>query len=157
MIAQRQFHITRDGLAKLQAELEELRSVRRQEVASRILRAKEVGGTENNAEYDDAKDAQAFVEGRIMTLEAMLKNAVVIQDSKKRSLDKVVLGSRVTLYQDGKLAFYTIVGRAEANPTDGMISDESPVGHALLGKKKGSSVEVPVPAGKLKLVITDIA
>lgn len=153
---QKQFLITREGLAKLQAELEELHSVRRQDVASRILRAKEVGGTENNAEYDDAKDAQAFVEGRIMTLEAMLKNAVIIQENKKKTADRVALGSTVTLYQDGKLAFYTIVGSAEANPTDGRISNESPVGRALLGKKKGSSVEVPVPAGKLKLVITDI-
>jgi transcription elongation factor GreA len=153
---QRQFFFTQAGLAKLEAELDNLRSSRRQEIASRIYRAKEMGGTEDNAEYDDAKAAQAFIEGRILTLETMLMNAVIIQEEKVPP-DRVKLGSRVTLYdQDGKLEFFTIVGSVEADPNNGKISNESPVGKALLGKKKGSAVEVPVPAGKLKLVITDI-
>lgn len=153
---QRQFYLTRAGMSKLEAELEQLRSSRRQEIAERIYRAKEMGGTENNAEYDDAKNDQAFIEGRILTLEMMLKNAVIIQEEQVAP-DRVKIGSRVTLYnQDGKLEFFTIVGSAEANPNNGKISNESPVGKALLGRKKGSTVEVPVPAGKLKLVITDI-
>jgi len=116
-----------------------------------------VGGTENNAEYDDAKDAQAFIEGRILTLETQLKNAVIIEEETARP-DRVKLGSRVTLFnQDRKLEFFTIVGSAEASPNDGKISNESPVGKALLGRKKGNVVDVHVPAGKLKLVITDIS
>ncbi|MDP2744380.1 MAG: transcription elongation factor GreA [Dehalococcoidia bacterium] len=155
-MAQRQFLFTQAGLSKVEAELESLRSTRRQEIASRINRAKE-GGTENNAEYDDARDAQAFIEGRVLTLETQLKNAVIIAEETARP-DRVKLGSRVTLYnQDRKLEFFTIVGSAEASPNDGKISNESPVGKALLGRKKGSVVEVHVPAGKLKLVITDIS
>jgi transcription elongation factor GreA len=156
-MAQRQFLFTQAGLSKVEAELESLRSIRRQEIASRIYRAKEVGGTENNAEYDDAKDAQAFIEGRVLTLETQIKNAVIIEEETARP-DRVKLGSRVTLYnQDRKLEFFTIVGSAEASPNDGKISNESPVGKALLGRKKGNVVEVHVPAGKLKLVITDIS
>lgn len=153
---QREFLLTQAGVSKLEAELEHLISVRRQEIASRISRAKETGGTDNNVEYEEAKDAQAFIEGRILTLETMLKNAVIIQEEKVPP-GRVKIGSRVTLYnQDGKLEFFTIVGSAEASPNDGKISNESPVGKALLGRKKGSRVEVPVPAGKLRLVITDI-
>ncbi|HEX78454.1 MAG TPA: transcription elongation factor GreA [Dehalococcoidia bacterium] len=153
---QKEYIFTPQGLAKLEAELDHLRKVRRQEVAEKIQRAKEMGGTANNAEYEDAKNEQAFVEGRILTLENMIKHAVVIERDNA-SPQRVELGSRVTLRnQDGKPEVYFIVGSAEANPNEGRISNESPVGQALLGKKVGDEVEITVPAGVLKLIITEI-
>jgi transcription elongation factor GreA len=153
---QKQFYFTSDGLAHLKEELEHLRTVRRQEGADRILRAKELGGTVNNAEYDDAKNEQAFVEGRILTLENMIGNASIIPDEKTTS-GKVEVGSCVTVQEKtGDLVQYTIVGIAEADPKAGRISNESPVAMALLGKKVRDSVEVEVPGGLLKLSIIDI-
>ncbi|MCK4723130.1 MAG: transcription elongation factor GreA [Dehalococcoidia bacterium] len=147
--------ITQEGLAKLQSELEELLSVRRREVAGKIKRAREMGGTENNAEYDDAKNEQAFVEGRILTLENIVKNAVVIESPALPGV--VELGNKVLIQnQDGKIEQFTIVGSAEANPVDGKISNESPVGQALLDRKVGDEVEVPTPAGMLKLTIIEV-
>jgi len=147
--------ITQEGLAKLQSELEELLSARRQEVAGKIKRAREMGGTENNAEYDDAKNEQAFVEGRILTLENIVKNAVVIESPALPGV--VELGNKVLIQnQDGKIDQFTIVGSAEANPVDGKISNESPVGQALLDRKVGDEVEVPTPAGMLKLTIIEV-
>lgn len=154
-MAQREFLVTKEGLSKLEAELEELKSVKRQEVADKIKRAREMGGTENNAEYEDAKNEQSFVEGRILELENMLKQAKLIE-SPRRS-NRVSLGSTVRLKdQDGRPLEYTIVGRAEADPINNKISNESPVGKALLGAKVGQVVEVTVPAGLLKLKITEI-
>lgn len=147
--------ITQEGLARLQSELEHLLSVRRQEVAANIKRAREMGGTENNAEYDDAKNEQAFVEGRILTLENIVKNAVVIESPALPGV--VELGNKVLIQnQDGKIEQFTIVGSAEANPVDGKISNESPVGQALLDRKVGDEVEVPTPAGMLKLTIIEV-
>ena len=147
--------ITQEGLAKLKSELEELLSVRRREVAGKIKRAREMGGTENNAEYDDAKNEQAFVEGRILTLENIVKNAVVIESPALPGV--VELGNKVLIQnQDGKIEQFTIVGSAEANPVDGKISNESPVGQALLDRKVGDEVEVPTPAGLLKLTIIEV-
>ena len=147
--------ITQEGLAKLQSELEELLSVRRREVAGKIKRAREMGGTENNAEYDDAKNEQAFVEGRILTLENIVKNAVVIESPALPGV--VELGNKVLIQnQDGKIEQFTIVGSAEANPVEGKISNESPVGQALLDRKVGDEVEVPTPAGMLKLTIIEV-
>jgi len=147
--------ITQEGLAKLKSELEELLSVRRREVAGKIKRAREMGGTENNAEYDDAKNEQAFVEGRILTLENIVKNAVVIESPALPGV--VELGNKVLIQnQDGKIDQFTIVGSAEANPVDGKISNESPVGQALLDRKVGDEVEVPTPAGMLKLTIIEV-
>ena len=147
--------ITQEGLAKLESELEELLSVRRREVAGKIKRAREMGGTENNAEYDDAKNEQAFVEGRILTLENIVKNAVVIESPALPGV--VELGNKVLIQnQDGKIEQFTIVGSAEANPVDGKISNESPVGQALLDRKVGDEVEVPTPAGMLKLTIIEV-
>jgi transcription elongation factor GreA len=146
--------LTREGLAKLERELEFLRTVRRQEVADRIHQAKELASTQNNAEYDDAKNEQAFVEGRILTLEKMIQNAVIIEE---RHSSRVELGSKVSVVTaDGKEEHYTIVGSAEASPKDGRISNESPVGRALLGKSVGEEVQVQVPAGVLRLSITGI-
>lgn len=155
-MVQKGFFITRVGLAKLEAELNYLRSARRQEVADKIHRAREMGGTENNAEYEEAKNDQAFVEGRILTLDDMIKKAVVIELPSPSG--KVGLGSRVLLRnQDGKLEQFVIVGSAEADPIDGKISNESPVGRALLGRKMGEEVEVPTPAGVLMLVIMEVS
>jgi len=146
--------LTREGLVKLERELDYLRTVRRQEVADRIHQAKELASTQNNAEYDDAKNEQAFVEGRILTLEKMVQNAVIIEE---RHSSRVELGSKVSVVTaDGKEEHYTIVGSAEASPKDGRISNESPVGRALLGKSVGEEVQVQVPAGVLRLTITAI-
>lgn len=155
-MAQKEFFVTKEGFNKLEAELRHLRLIRRQEVADKIKRAKEMGGTENNAEYEDAKNDQAFVEGRILTLENIIKKAVVI-DSVPPS-GRVTLGSRVLLRnQDGKVEQFVIVGSAEANPIEGKISNESPVGQALLGRAMGEEVEVPTPAGVLKLLVMEIS
>ena len=152
---QKEYFFTPEGLARLEAELEHLRNARRQEVAEKLQRAKEMGGTANNAEYEDAKNEQAFVEGRILTVENMVKHAVV--STPDRANPRVEFGDRVTLRnQDGKPEVYIIVGSAEANPNEGRISNQSPVGQALLGKRVGDEVEIAVPAGVLKLIITEI-
>lgn len=148
--------LTKEGLAKLEAELEYFRTTRRQEVAEKIQRAKELGGTENNAEYENAKDEQFFVEGHILDLENMIKNAIVIAAEKKPA-SQVKLGSRVKVQnQDGKQEIYTLVDIMEANPTDGKISYKSPVGKALMERKKGDMVDVSVPSGLLKLKILEV-
>ncbi len=148
--------LTPGGLNKMKAELEHLLTVRRHEVAEKILRAKELGGTDHNAEYEDAKNDQAFVEGRILTLENMINNATIIE-SEEAPTDRVKVGSRVTVRnQDGKPEYYSLVGSAEAAPTEGKISNESPVGRAILDRKVGDEVEIEAPAGVLKLVIVEI-
>ena len=148
--------LTPEGLNKLKVELEHLFTVRRVEVAEKILRARELGGTDNNAEYDDAKNDQAFVEGRILTLENMINHASLIE-SEEAPTGRVGLGSQVTVSsQKGGKEYYTVVGSVEADPTGGKISNESPVGSALLGKKVGDKVEIEVPAGVIKLIIVDI-
>lgn len=153
---QKEVFITPEGLEKLKAELEHLRSVRRQQVADQIHLAKELGGTVDNAEYDDAKNEQAFVEGRILTLEKMIKNATLIEEGKVPS-KFVKLGSKVkVLNQEGEEEHYTIVGSAEASPSEGKISNESPVGSALLGKRVGNQVEAQAPSGTLKLKVIAI-
>ena len=138
-------YLSKEGLEKLRAELDEMVTVKRPEVANRIHDAKEHGDLSENAEYEDAKNEQAFVEGRIQTLEALIKNATIIDEN--HSTDHVQIGSTVSVESgDGKETF-TIVGSAEAKPGEGRISNESPVGRALLGKKKGEKVVVKVPAG----------
>jgi transcription elongation factor GreA len=155
-MGQKKILITKGGLDKLQSELDYLLSVRRQEVAGKIKRAREMGGTENNAEYEDAKNDQAFVEGRILMLENIVKNAAVIASPALPGV--VEMGDKVLIQnQDGKIEQFTIVGSAEANPVEGKISNESPVGKALLGKKIGDEVEVSTPAGLLKLMIMDVS
>ena len=149
-------YLSREGLATLRHELEELQSVRRSEVASRIHDAKEHGDLSENAEYEDAKNEQAFVEGRIQSLETLIKNAIIIDEH--HSTTHVQIGSTVVVKSDddGKET-YTIVGSAEASPGNGKISNESPVGRALLGKKKGDKVEVSVPAGSFTYTIVGIS
>ncbi|HHY97699.1 MAG TPA: transcription elongation factor GreA [Firmicutes bacterium] len=149
--------LTLDGIKRLEQELDYLKTVRRREVANRIKEAKEFGDISENSEYEDAKNEQAFVEGRIIQLEKLLRNARVIDESNGES-DAVTLGSRVTVRGlDGEEAKeYTIVGSAEADPARLRISNESPVGRALLGRKAGSIVEVEVPMGKLELEILKV-
>ena len=155
-MAQEIIHITKEGLVKLQDELDMLVSTRRPEVAEKIKRAREVGSTENNAEYDDAKNEQAFVEGRILALENILRNATVIERPEQPGV--VELGDSILIQnQDGKIEQYAIVGSAEADPLNGRISEVSPVGKALLGKKTGDTVEVSTPAGMLKLQILEVS
>ena len=148
--------LTREGLNKLQLELEQLRTLGRTEVAERIQSSKDLGGAQNNAEFDDAKNEQAFVEGRILTLEGMIKNSTIISDEVSASVIQV--GSNVSLVnQDGDLDEYAIVGSTEANPKEGKISNESPIGKALLGKRPGDEIEVNIPAGILRLTINKIS
>jgi len=155
-MGQKKIFITKEGLTKLKSELDYLVSVRRPEVASKIKRAREMGGTENNAEYEDAKNDQAFVEGRILTLENIVWNATVIESPAVPGL--VELGDKVLIQnQDGKIEQFTIVGSTEADPVEGKISNESPVGQALLNKKIGDEIEVVTPAGVLKLQIMDVS
>ena len=155
-MGQKRIHVTRQGLEKLEVELKQLIAVKRPEVAEKIKRAREVGGTENNAEYDDAKNEQAFVEGRILMLENIIRNALVIESPAMPGV--VELGDTVLIQnQDGKIEQFTIVGSTEANPVEGKISNESPVGHALLSKKAGDKVEVKTPAGLLKLLIVEVS
>ncbi len=153
----REIYLTPEGLAKLEAELENLRMVKRQQVADRIHQAKESGSTDDNAEYEEAKNELAFVEGRILTLEKMLQNAVIIKEEKASS-DVVKLGSKVKVKDtDGHEEHYLIVGSAEADPKQGRISNQSPVGLALMGKKKGDKVEVRTPAGARRLQVVQIS
>jgi len=155
-MTQKKFDITQEGLEKLKAEYEELVSVRRKEIADKIKRAREMGGTENNAEYEDAKNEQAFIEGRIGSLENIILNARIIEAPHHPGV--VELGDVVKVQnQDGKIDIYTIVGTPEASPVDGKISSESPVGKALLGRKKGAKVEVCTPAGLIKLHIIEVS
>ncbi|ACB83715.1 transcription elongation factor GreA [Natranaerobius thermophilus] len=149
--------LTRGGYEELEEELEHLKTVRRKEVAERIKTAISFGDISENSEYDDAKNEQAFIEGRIITLEKMLRNAKIVD--KDETDNKVVsIGNTVVLkdLEYDEEVEYTIVGSAESNPTDQKISNESPVGEAIIGKKVGEVVEVKVPAGVIEYEIVDI-
>ena len=157
MAAAKQVILTSEGLEKLEKELEYLKTVKRQEVAAEIKVALGYGDLSENSEYDEAKNKQAQMEIRIVEIEAMLKNAKVI-DEAEISTDTVSLGCTVTVYDvefEEELQ-YNIVGSTEADPSNGKISDESPVGTALLGKKVGDIVEVPAPAGSIELKVIEI-
>lgn len=153
-MTERQTFITAEGLQKLRDELHQLKTVKRREIAQRIQEAKELGDLSENAEYVEAKNEQAFVEGRIAELETAVKNAVIIQDVK--NAEQVRVGSKVTAKHDGTAATYSIVGSNESDPSNGRISNESPLGQALLGKKVGETVTVTVPNGKRTFTITAI-
>lgn len=148
--------LTPDGLTKLKNELEYLSTEKRREVAARIKEAREFGDISENAEYDDAKNEQAMLESKIAQLEEKLRAATVI-DSKDVKKDIVGIGSSVEVEDNGKSATYTIVGSAEANPAERKLSNESPVGKALLGLKAGDTATVQLPNGKQReLKITKI-
>src|ERR671921_1396381 len=155
---QRDVLLTPEGLDKLKDEIEHLSTVKRREVAERIKEAREFGDIMENSEYDDAKNEQAMLEARIAGLEEKLRAAQVVS-SKDLGTDIVRVGSVVHVKDEklGKSVKYTIVGSAEANPAEMKLSNESPVGKALLGKKRGEIVSVPVPRGpQRKLKITKI-
>ena len=139
--------VTVAGLKALEDELEELKTVRRKDVAEKIKVARGFGDLSENSEYDEAKNEQAFIESRIAQLEAMLKNARVI-DNDELNLDTVSVGTHVKIEdEDGEVEEYDITGSTEADPLNGKISDESPVGAALMGQKVGQTVTVTLPNG----------
>ena len=149
--------LTPNGHAKLKEEIEHLSTVKRREVAERIKQAREFGDIAENSEYDDAKNEQAMLEHRIATLQERLKAARVIE-ANEVTTDVVSVGTIVRLRDvDAKETIeYTIVGSAEANPAEQKLSNESPVGRAIIGRKKGETVEVAAPRGALKYKIMDI-
>ncbi|HXK34226.1 MAG TPA: transcription elongation factor GreA [Dehalococcoidia bacterium] len=150
--------ITREGLAKIEEELEYLETVRRREVADRIHQSKELASTQNNAEYEDAKNEQAMVEGRILQLQSLIQNAEIIDEDGAHKSKHITLGSTVRVRgDDGKVHEYTIVGPAEADPREGKISNESPVGRALIGKKVNDEIKVNAPRGVVTMKITRIS
>lgn len=157
MAAEKKNIMTYDGLKKLEDELHDLKVNRRQEVAQKIKEAREQGDLSENAEYDAAKDEQRDIEARIEELEKILKNAEVI-DEDDVALDTISIGSCVTLLDvefDDEMKF-KIVGSTEANSLKGLISNESPIGQALLGRKKGEIIEVESPAGMVQYKIMEI-
>lgn len=149
--------LTEEGLYRLEGELDELKSVKRKEIAGRIKVALGFGDISENSEYDEAKNEQAQLEERIVKLENMLRNAILI-DENEVTTDKVSVGSRVTvkdLEYDEEME-YIIVGSAEADPFKGKISNESPLGDSLIGKKKGEVIKVTVPDGIVEYEIINI-
>ena len=148
-------YISQEGLNKLKEELEVLKTVKRPEVIERIARAREQGDLSENAEYHEAREDQSFVEGRIQEMEYIIKNALIIKSDKKSSVAEI--GSTVHAVCDNGLEIkYTIVGHTEANPSEGKISNESPLGKAFIGKSVGHEFELNVPAGKIKCKIQKI-
>lgn len=156
-MSEKEVLLTQDGLKRLEEELEHLKSVKRREVAERIKVAIGYGDISENSEYEDAKNEQAFIEGRVITLEKMLRNARIINNDDVDT-DTVSVGSIVTLedMEFNENVEYTIVGTAESDPLSNKISNESPVGKALLGKRKEAVVDVSVPAGVIQYKIIDI-
>lgn len=151
----KEIYLTKSGLEKLQAELEDLTTNGRKKIAEMIKTAKEYGDLSENSEYADAKDQQVFIEGRISELEHILKNAVII-DEMHNDCKSVGMGCTVHVeVNEGQMEF-KIVGSAEADPEKGYISNESPIGKALLGKQAGDSIQVEVPAGTMEYKIKKI-
>jgi transcription elongation factor GreA len=151
------FPMTLAGKEKLEQELEMLKSVKRKEVVERIKIARSFGDLSENSEYDSAKEEQAFVEGRITTLENMIRNAKIIEEAEMGT-DSVTLGRSVTFVElpDGEEETYIIVGSAEADPFEGKISNDSPIARSLMGKKVGDEVNVQTPGGDMAVRITEI-
>lgn len=154
-------YLTKEGFKKLQEELDNLRNVRRKEIAERLREAAEnsLGEFVEDPEFEAAKNEQSFVEGRIKELEMLLANATLIDDSKGKSKNGVVeIGSKITI-QEGrkKPEEYRIVGAAEANPREGKISHESPIGRAVMGKKEGDKAEIKAPSGSFTVKIVKVS
>ncbi|WP_433743323.1 transcription elongation factor GreA [Falsibacillus pallidus] len=157
MSTEKVFPMTKEGKEKLEQELEHLKSVKRKEVVERIKIARSFGDLSENSEYDSAKEEQAFVEGRITTLENMIRNAKIIQEDEMGT-GIVSLGKSVTFVElpDGEEETYTIVGSAEADPFEGKISNDSPIAKSLLGHKVDDQVTVQTPGGEMSVRITNI-
>ena len=154
--------VTKEGLKKLIEELDHLKKVRRQEVAQRLKEAISYGDLSENAEYEEAKNEQAFIEGRVLELEGKIKNAQIISEKRADSLSgkSVNIGSTVTVRNKtdrDEPEQYTIVGSTEADPLEHKISNESPIGKALLGTQKGDNLEVQTPAGMLRYEVLKVA
>lgn len=157
LAAEKEFPMTLAGKEKLVQELEYLKTVKRKEVVERIKIARSFGDLSENSEYDSAKEEQAFVEGRITTIENMIRNAKIIEEGEAAS-DSVSLGRSVTFIElpDGEEETYTIVGSAEADPFEGKISNDSPIAKSLMGKKVGDEVSVQTPGGEMSVRIISI-
>ncbi|WP_459796257.1 transcription elongation factor GreA [Alkalibacterium sp. m-11] len=151
------YPMTLEGKEKLENELNELKTVKRKEVVERIKIARGFGDLSENSEYESAKDEQAFIEGRISTIENMLQNAQIIDSSNSKE-GEVTLGRSVIFKElpDGIEEEYTIVGKAEADPFSGKISNESPIAQALLGKTVGDKVQINTPGGTIEVEITNV-
>jgi transcription elongation factor GreA len=146
--------LTPEGLQKLKEELEYLKNTKRKEVADRIKTAKAYGDLSENAEYQEAKDEQAFVEGRIIELDNIIKTSVV---ADKQDIDVVQVGSHIKVEKEGSTFEFTIVGSTEADPANGKISVDSPLGSTFFGKSKGDEIEVELPMGKVMYKILEIS
>jgi len=155
-MASEETYLTREGEEELRKELKELIEVRRPDLAQKLKEAVAQGDLKENANYHDAKEKQAFIEGRIQHIEAILRNATIVENSGPS--DEVRIGATVVIREDGtdEDEEYKIVGSAEANPRERKISHESPIGSALLGKKKGKKVKVETPGGLIKFKIIDV-
>lgn len=156
-MAEEKHYMTLEGKEKLEKELEYLKTERRKEVVERIKVARSFGDLSENSEYDSAKEEQAFVEGRIGTLEKMIRNAVIIEEDTSNT-SVVSLGKTVTFKElpDGEEEVYTIVGRAEADPIEGKISNDSPMAQSLMGKTIGDKVNVSTPGGDMQVEIIEV-
>lgn len=156
-MVEKTFQMTAEGLEKLKAELEDLKLVKRPEVIERIKVARGYGDLSENSEYEAAKDEQAFIEGRISTVETMIRYAEIV-DSAKVDKDEVSLGKVVTFQEIGEEdpETYTIVGTAEADPFSGKISNESPIAQALIGRKVGETITIPLPVGEMSVKIVKV-
>jgi len=147
-----QKYLTAEGLEKIKKELEHLKTVKRKEISHRIEEAIKLGDLSENAEYHEAKDDQGLNEARIRELEEILNNAVVITNEKGRK-NNIEVGDTILVKYNGQEKKFTIVGPSEANPAEGLISNESPIGQAFIGKKVGEVAEVEAPAGTIKYKI----
>lgn len=150
-----EYYLTQERYDELTRELESLRSERRREVAEQLRRAKEYGDLSENAEYAEAREEQSRVEARIAELDDTLKSAVIIK-KHEGGASAVRIGSTVSVRRDGATTMYTIVGSSESNPAENKISNESPIGRALLGKKMGDTVHAETPAGTVAYTVIDI-
>ncbi|MDF1999978.1 transcription elongation factor GreA [Peribacillus frigoritolerans] len=157
MAIEKEYPMTKEGKLKLEQELEQLKTVKRKEVVERIKIARSFGDLSENSEYDSAKEEQAFVEGRITTIENMIRNAKIIEGNDSNT-DTVSLGKSVTFVElpNGDEETYSIVGSVEADPFDGKISNDSPIAKSLIGKRVGDKVSIMTPGGEMSVKIVSI-
>lgn len=152
----KKIYLTKEGLAELKKEYDELINIKRPDVLARVTQARNMGDLSENAEYVASREELTFIDGRIDELEIILKQAVIIREGAKSSNHAVKLGSTVTLHSNGKKEVFTVVGEWEADPTNKKISHESPLGRVLIGKKVGEKVQVEAPAGKISYTVVSI-
>ncbi|MGE7182809.1 transcription elongation factor GreA [Peribacillus sp. NPDC006672] len=159
MAIEKEYPMTKEGKLKLEQELEQLKTVKRKEVVERIKIARSFGDLSENSEYDSAKEEQAFVEGRITTIENMIRNAKIIEESNDSNTDTVALGKSVTFVElpNGDEETYSIVGSVEADPFEGKISNDSPIAKSLIGKRVGDKVSIMTPGGEMSVKIVSIS